>query len=641
MTAVTDINTAYAESGVTITMNLAGMHQTVYDDSSGSSGDALSALTNNGDGQMDEVHGVRDALFADIVSMIYNGPGCGIGYLPSSSSTAFNVTKESCLVGNRTMAHEIGHNQGAHHDRVTASAGTTSAYNYGYRRCNDGSVDDFGAPYFRTVLSYSCSSAPRVGRFSNPNVNYSGVPQGVDPDVNPVKGAWNARRLNERATTVAGFRVSPTGTVPLAPSGLAASATGPDSINVSWTDNALDETSFTVQSSLDGSSWSTIATLGINITSLGDTGLNPETQYYYRVRASNSAGDSAWSNVDSDTTGPLPASIENFADGQILVKGSVSGLYTATLVDDGTVQTITETHSGGPKRSRKQSYEHGWTFNVFGGAGGVVVFVDAWVSGSEGANFFYSLDGGASRNLMFTVDNNSSNGGQTFGLPAGASGAVRVYVEDAAQTNGESVDSVSVDYIMITSYTDAGDPPAAPSSMIVTGTTSSSVSLQFMDNSEDEFGFELWRATSNPGASCSAGSMIDSLSANAGTGLVSAADNSAAPSTTYWYWATSFNGAGDDGFCSNAATTTTPAGSAISLSVDGYKVKGRKTVDLSWSGAGGGTVDIYREGSLITNTANDGAYTDDTGQKGGGTLTYEVCEAGSTTSCSDPKTAIF
>jgi hypothetical protein len=177
--------------------------------------------------------------------------------------------------------------------------------------------------------------------------------------------------------------------------------------------------------------------------------------------------------------------------------------------------------------------------------------------------------------------------------------------------------------------------------MSVAGTTSSSVSLEFIDNSEDEFGFELWRATSDPGTACSAGSIIDSLGASAGTGLVSATDNSVAPSTSYWYWVVSFNGAGDDGTCSNAASTTTPVGSSISLSVNGYKVKGSKTVDLTWSGAVGATVDIYRNGALITNTANDGIHTDNTGQKGGGSFTYEVCETGSTSSCSDPQVAAF
>ncbi|NNL95173.1 MAG: hypothetical protein HKO64_06085, partial [Xanthomonadales bacterium] len=527
VTAVADINAAYTDSGVDITMNLVGTHQTVYSGTNAST--TLSDLRGTSDGNMDEVHGVRDSLGADIVAMVYDGQGCGIGYSPSSASSAFSVTDEPCLVGNRTMAHEIGHNQGALHDRKQHSGGVNGNYNYGYRRCSDGSDEDLGSPYFRTFMSYSCSGAPRVGRVSNPNVNYLGVPQGIDPLVDPAKGAWNARTLNESATYVAGFRDAPVSTPPNAPSNLVATATGPDSIDVSWSDNSADESNFELQSSPDDSNWSTIATLGANVTSYSDSGLDPESTHFYQVRASNSAGPSAFSNSDSATTDPLPASIDDVATGDLLIKGDVVGSYTATHNDGGSVQTVTETHNGGPKRRRKQSLEHGWTFDVFGGAGGVVVFVDAWVSGSEGANFYYSTDGGASRNLMFTVNNNSSDGGQTFALPGSPSGDVRIYVEDATQANGEAVDSVSIDQIVITSYTNPGSPPAAPSSMSVTGTTSSSVDVQFTDNSEDEFGFELWRSTSNPAGNCAAGSVVDSLPSSAGTGLVNATDGSASP----------------------------------------------------------------------------------------------------------------
>jgi subtilisin len=81
-------------------------------------------------------------------------------------------------------------------------------------------------------------------------------------------------------------------------------------------------------------------------------------------------------------------------------------------------------------------------------------------------------------------------------------------------------------------------------------------------------------------------------------------------------------------------------GSAITLSVSTYKVKGVQHADLSWDGASSTNVDVYRDGSLIATTANDGAYTDNIGNKGGGSYVYEVCEEG-TASCSDPVTATF
>jgi subtilisin family serine protease len=72
--------------------------------------------------------------------------------------------------------------------------------------------------------------------------------------------------------------------------------------------------------------------------------------------------------------------------------------------------------------------------------------------------------------------------------------------------------------------------------------------------------------------------------------------------------------------------------SPFSLSAGGYKVKGLQHADLSWSGATSATVDVWRNGSrVVSATANDGAHTDAIGQKGGGTHTYRVCEAGTST----------
>lgn len=80
--------------------------------------------------------------------------------------------------------------------------------------------------------------------------------------------------------------------------------------------------------------------------------------------------------------------------------------------------------------------------------------------------------------------------------------------------------------------------------------------------------------------------------------------------------------------------------SGISLSATGYKVKGRKHTDLTWSGATSTNVDVHRDGSVIATTANDGAYTDATDSRGGGSFTYQVCEAGTST-CSNSVTVQF
>jgi acetyl esterase/lipase len=78
----------------------------------------------------------------------------------------------------------------------------------------------------------------------------------------------------------------------------------------------------------------------------------------------------------------------------------------------------------------------------------------------------------------------------------------------------------------------------------------------------------------------------------------------------------------------------------ITLTARGYKVHGRQTADVSWSGATSSNVDIYRNGVQIVTTANDRLYTDSIGGRGHATYTYQVCNAGTQT-CSNQATVTF
>ncbi len=81
----------------------------------------------------------------------------------------------------------------------------------------------------------------------------------------------------------------------------------------------------------------------------------------------------------------------------------------------------------------------------------------------------------------------------------------------------------------------------------------------------------------------------------------------------------------------------------ISLTAVGYKVKGIKRVDLEWGCATTAQVDIYRtgvEGDVLISTANDGVHTDNTGSRGKGDFTYQVCESNGG-ACSAPVAVSF
>ena len=101
---------------------------------------------------------------------------------------------------------------------------------------------------------------------------------------------------------------------------------------------------------------------------------------------------------------------------------------------------------------------------------------------------------------------------------------------------------------------------------------------------------------------------------------------------------------GDTGSTSKNVTVSdgdpVPPGD-ITLSAEGYKVQGRWRADLTWTPSGtSANVDVYRDGSVVATTPNDGSYTDVTNLRGGGSLTYKVCEAGTAT-CSNEVTVQF
>lgn len=96
----------------------------------------------------------------------------------------------------------------------------------------------------------------------------------------------------------------PTPTAPAAPTSLAATVVSRNQINLSWTDNANNEDGFKIERCAGSTctNFVQVATVGANVTSYSNTGLTRNTTYRYRVRAYNTGGDSAYSNIVNATT---------------------------------------------------------------------------------------------------------------------------------------------------------------------------------------------------------------------------------------------------------------------------------------------------------------------------------------------------
>lgn len=85
---------------------------------------------------------------------------------------------------------------------------------------------------------------------------------------------------------------------PYAPSNLTASAVSSRSIDLQWTDNAVNEDYFRIErsDSVMGR-WLVVDSVAANVQTWSDTTLTPATLYYYRVQAVNEYGASAYSNI--------------------------------------------------------------------------------------------------------------------------------------------------------------------------------------------------------------------------------------------------------------------------------------------------------------------------------------------------------
>lgn len=94
--------------------------------------------------------------------------------------------------------------------------------------------------------------------------------------------------------------------VPDAPTGLQAVARSPYQINLGWRDNSDNETGFDIERSLDGKTFSRVGGTAANVAAFQNLGLTPATRYYYRVRAVNAVGASAYTNIVTLESQPIP-----------------------------------------------------------------------------------------------------------------------------------------------------------------------------------------------------------------------------------------------------------------------------------------------------------------------------------------------
>jgi fibronectin type 3 domain-containing protein/lysophospholipase L1-like esterase len=216
-----------------------------------------------------------------------------------------------------------------------------------------------------------------------------------------------------------------------APGGLLATAMGESSIGIVWTDNSTSETAFLIErSQSSGSGFTEIQTTQANVNSYVDRSLTDGREYFYRVRATNGAVYSNYSQEASAFT-----------------ELSAPTALSAGTVDEASIHLV-------------------WTDN----------------SVSESA---YSIERSESSvsgyGVIFTTTANASSYTDT-GLPDGKRYYYRIRAAKADL------------YSAYTSVANAFTPLAAPTGLIALSLDESTIGLEWTDNSVSESGYLIERS---------------------------------------------------------------------------------------------------------------------------------------------------
>src|SRR4030042_595233 len=317
-----------------------------------------------------------------------------------------------------------------------------------------------------------------------------------------------SKKIKNKATTEysaysnTASATTPSGTtLPSAPSSLSATAASSSQINLTWADNSSNETGFKIDRATSSTGpWSQIATVGANVTSYQNTGLTASTTYYYHVHAYNTAGDSAASNTDSATT-QSSVTIPT-APSSLSATAASSSQINLTWADNSSNET-------GFKIDRATSSTGPWSQIATVGAN-VKTYSNTGLSAST--TYYYHV--------------------HAYNTPG-----------DSAASNTDNATTQSSVTI-----------PTAPSSLSASAASSSQINLSWTDNSSNETGFKIDRATSSSGP----WSQIATVGANAtsyqNTGLTA--------SPTSYYNVHAYNTGGDSA-ASNTDNATTQSGTAI------------------------------------------------------------------------------
>jgi|GEM_PF-1300837 len=462
---------------------------------------------------------------------------------------------------------------------------------------------------------------------------------------------YSSYSANASATT--------TDVLPNAPSALSTTATTTSAIGLSWTDNAGNETTFTVERSTNGSTWSQIASTSANATAYYDSGLSANTHYFHRVRAYNAIGYSSYSNTaDATTTDTLPAAPTGLAGvatttSQIGLTWNDNSLNETAFAVERTIDLVhwtqvasTSAHTG----TSTSYYDSGLSantvyyhrvraYNAIGYSGysnasvatttNSVPTAPSGLSASSSPTLkqaSLSWADNSSNETSFEVLRSTNN--VTYSHLASTSANVTAYVDT-------TVNAVTSYWYKVRAYDSAGYSASTSAAFVFTGnipqqagsvtatasTTALSIAINWTDSSTTELSYALAESTST---ATSTFQIISTLPAN----TTSTTYTPALQNTQYYFEVLAINGYGTStsaiASTTSATTPSAPSGLTIGTTTS-------SDINLTWTDNSSNelgfnvehSTDAFTWTTVATTSANTTVY-DDTGLSANTAYYYRV-----------------